>query len=124
MSAGLMAVTGLVLTFLPEEVIAYFLTGDNSQFAIVFQVSGSLYFAFAMLNWMARANLIGGIYSRPVAIANLCHFFMGSMALLKSAWHLNIPLFWIAGMVYLILTILFGLVVYTHPVARPLKTAV
>ena len=81
-SAGLMATSGLFLTFLPGEIIAYFLPGDNSQLYIILQVLGSLYFAFAMLNWMARANLIGGIYSRPVSIANLTHFFIGSMALL------------------------------------------
>lgn len=123
LSSVLMAFSGLALTFLPEEIIAYFFIGDNPELAILFQVLGSLYFSFAMLNWMARANLIGGIYSRPVSIANFTHFFVGGMALLKAAWHLNTNSLWIAGVIYLVLTILFGLVVFTHPAARAVKTA-
>ena len=41
----------------------------------------ALYLGFASLNWMAKDNLIGGIYSPPVAIGI---FFAISMALLKS----------------------------------------
>lgn len=124
LSAGIMAILGLVLTFLPEEIIAYVLTRENAQLAIIIQVLGSLYFAFAMLNWMARANLIGGIYSRPVSIANFTHFFIGSMGLLKAAWHLNTTFFWIAGIAYFVFAVLFGLVVYTNPAARATKPAI
>jgi hypothetical protein len=38
-----------------------------------------------MLNWMARANRIGGIYSRPVAMGNFLHFTMGALVLLGLA---------------------------------------
>lgn len=46
-------------------------------------VTGTLYLGFAMLNWIAREKLIGGIYSRPVAIGNFIHFLSGTIILTK-----------------------------------------
>jgi len=118
-SAALMAFAGLLFTFLPEEIMGYFLAGESSrQSALFMQVLGSMYFAFAMLNWMVKANLIGGIYSRPVAIANLTHFFVGGMAILKSARVLQDPLVWGTAVIYLALAVLFAIVMYTHPRVR------
>ena len=114
-SAGLMGFSGIALIFMPAEILN-FMTGELAGNTLILQILGSLYFAFAMLNWMARGNLIGGIYSRPVAIANLTHFFIGGMALLKSTGHNNLPVIWITGLIYLMLAILFGIVVYTSPV--------
>ena len=114
-SAVLLGVTGIVLTFMPEEVSHVLsLPGSNS---IVFQVLGALYFGFAMLNWTAKANLIGGIYSRPVAIGNFSHFTIGGLALIKLAIH-N-PAWsagWICAVVYLIFALLFGSVFFNNPI--------
>ena len=64
------------------------MTGIN---IIVLQLLGGLYFGFGMLNWTAKGNLTGGIYSRPVAMGNLTHFVMGGLALLKFAIRNNVP---------------------------------
>jgi energy-converting hydrogenase Eha subunit C len=77
-SAAILGSTGIILTFMPQEVSQILnLTASNQ---IVFQISGALYFGFAMLNWMAKTNLMGGIYSRPIAIANFTHFLIGGLA--------------------------------------------
>src|SRR4051794_29084708 len=84
-SAVFMGAIGLAATFLPQEVL--FIAGGSpyGSLVLVIQLLGALYFAFAMLNWMAQAMLIGGIYGRPVAVANLCHFTVAGLALLKAA---------------------------------------
>lgn len=114
-SAVLLGATGIALTFMPGEVSHVLnLPGSNS---IVFQVLGALYFGFAMLNWTAKGNLMGGIYSRPVAIANFSHFVIGGLALIKLAIH-N-PAWsagWICAAVYLIFALLFGWVFFNNPV--------
>jgi hypothetical protein len=114
-SACLMAVSGISLIFMPGEIF-HIVSRELAGNSLILQILGSLYFAFAMLNWMARGNLIGGIYSRPVAIANLTHFFIGGMTLLKSTGHHNSAIIWVAGLIYMMLGILFGIVVYTSPV--------
>ena len=115
-SALLLGATGIVLTFMPEEVSQGLnLPGSNS---IVFQILGALYFGFAMLNWTAKANLIGGIYSRPVAIGNFSHFIIGGLALIKLAIHNpNWSAGWICAIVYLLFAFLFGWVFFNNPIA-------
>lgn len=45
---------------------------------------GALYLGFAMMNWMARSSIFGGIYNRPIVIGNFMHFGVGALALVKA----------------------------------------
>jgi len=113
-SAVVLGATGIVLTFMPQ-VVSRILNLPEST-TILFQILGALYFGFAMLNWTAKANLIGGIYSRPVAIANFTHFLIGGLALTK--WvvnNSNYTYIWACAILYLILALLFGRVLFTDP---------
>jgi hypothetical protein len=116
-SAIVLGVTGIALSFAPQEVAHYFnLSGANS---IILQILGALYFGFAMLNWTAKANLIGGIYSRPVAIGNFTHFIIGALALIKSAFnHSTITFIWVAVIIYSIFAMLFGYILFNNPVMK------
>ncbi|MBC5775055.1 hypothetical protein H8S95_13340 [Pontibacter sp. KCTC 32443] len=116
-SAIVLGITGLLLSFLPQEILEYAGASSVVLFPIFLQLLGAAYLGFAMLNWMAKGNLIGGIYSRPVAIGNLAHFVIGGLALLKSAS--TVPdgtAMWIAGAVYTIFAALFAVVTFTHPI--------
>jgi len=54
------------------------------RFAVaVVQIAGALYFGFAILNWTAKGTLLGGIYGRPIVLANFTHFAIGAITLLK-----------------------------------------
>lgn len=117
-SALFLACTGISLTFLPKEIASYINSDVSNPLLILFQVLGALYFAFAMLNWMAKESVIGGIYNRPIAIANFTHFFIGGVALIKvllkePTLPFVIPV--LAG-VYTLFALLFGVILYTSPV--------
>jgi ABC-type multidrug transport system permease subunit len=72
-----------------------------------------------MLNWAARANLTGGIYSRPVVIGNLAHFVISGLALLKFATRNSTHSYiWIAVIIYLVFAMFFGIVMYTNPAIK------
>lgn len=114
-SAVTMAVLGAGLIFMPNDLPLYAGFDSNGGTSLVFQVLGSLYFAFAMLNWMSKGNLIGGIYGRPIAIGNFTHFFVGGLGLLKAAIHFpSTPVVGFAA-VYGIFAGVFGLILFTHP---------
>lgn len=85
-SALLMALCGLAATFLPQEILVRVGEGSGPVLTIFVQVTGALYFAFAILNWMAKDSLIGGIYARPIAMGNLVHFFVGAITLVKAVF--------------------------------------
>jgi hypothetical protein len=113
-SAIFLGVTGILLTFMPQELTNILHLTDSTS--IQFQILGALYFGFAMLNWTAKTNLIGGIYSRPVCIGNFTHFLIGALALIKLVLHNNFEYSTlICAIIYLIFAILFGYVFFTNP---------
>jgi hypothetical protein len=121
LSAAVMGITGIILTLFPQEFASFFKLADTN--IIFLQLLGGLYFGFAMLNWAAKANLIGGIYSRPVAMGNFTHFLIGGLALLKFATrNTTTILVWIAVVLYLVFAILFGIVLFTSPVMKKKTT--
>ena len=116
-SAAMMAVLGLAMSFVPDELLRYAGAQPHALTAVLVQVCGALYLGFAMMNWMAKDNLIGGIYSRPVAMGNFMHFVVAGLALVKTAFIAPalVPL-WVAAAVYALFALSFGRVVFWHPI--------
>lgn len=116
-SAIILGIVGIVLSFFPKEISNYL--DFRGTHPIILQILGALYFGFAIINWTAKANLIGGIYSRPVAIGNFAHFMIGGLALIKLSFSsATLPYIWIAAIIYSIFAILFGYIFFTNPVAK------
>lgn len=116
-SALLMGVTGILLTFIPQGISTYLALPGSST--ILLQLFGALYFGFAMLNWTGKANITGGIYSKPVTIGNFTHFFIGAFALVKVATTTTgLTWVWIATTLYFIFAVLFGYLVFTAPALK------
>jgi hypothetical protein len=119
LSSLLMAACGVLLQFLPHEILNYFNVDSKGILPLLVQMMGALYLGFAMMNWMAQTVLIGGIYARPLAMGNFLHFTVGAFALLKYAYAAqNSWAVWVAAIVYSLLATLFGVVVFTHPLKK------
>ena len=119
LSAFFLALIGLTLTFLPEEIMEFAGVPSSKTVQLILQILGALYFGFAMLNWMAKGSTIGGIYNRPISIANLTHFLVGALALIKGL--MNNPdlpfVIWILTGLYSIFAVLFGFLFSRNPVS-------
>lgn len=113
-SAAVMGVTGLALSFFPQELSSK--TGLQTDNYIVLQLLGALYFAFAALNWMAKGSIIGGIYGKPIVAGNFAHFLIGCLALIK-ANTVGISASALIGctIIYALFAIVFGYIMFTHP---------
>lgn len=126
LSAAFMAALGLAATFLPQEIASRFGAATASAPpTLLIQIAGALYLAFAILNWTVRNSPIGGIYNRPVALANVVHFAIAAITLLKatlansaSAQFTRSPTVITATVLYCALAIWFGLVLTTHPIQK------
>ncbi|MFB9863507.1 hypothetical protein [Rufibacter immobilis] len=116
-SAALMAGLGLIASFLPHELLQQLGEETTGIMPVLVQVLGALYLGFAILNWMAKGILIGGIYARPVALGNFMHFLVGALALLKAGQHLHGYVLWPLALGYSVLAVLFGLIAFRHPLA-------
>tara|TARA_Y100001960_G_scaffold287326_1_gene325348 strand:- start:73 stop:474 length:402 start_codon:yes stop_codon:yes gene_type:complete len=120
LNAIILALIGISLIFLPKEILDYFELSASGTLELLMQITGSLYFAFAMLNWMSKGSIIGGIYGRPIAIANLTHFVIAGLSLIKGIMA-NPGLsyvIWSIAIAYSIFAILFGIVAFKHPVSK------
>lgn len=116
LSAICMAAVGLAASFLPQEILVYAGAWDEVVEMALMQILGALYLGFAMLNWTARGNLIGGIYSRPVAIANFMHTGIVTATLAKILFtnHYSIALLAVVT-VYALFTLWFAAVLFSNP---------
>ena len=115
LSAILMGLGGIGLSFLPNELATYMDWKESNS--IILQILGALYFGFAMANWMSKGNLIGGIYNRPLAVGNFSHFFIATLVLIKITMRGSQPYGMIAvTIVYSIFAIAFAYILFTHPV--------
>jgi hypothetical protein len=113
-SAVVLGVSGIILTFMPEEVSRFL--NLTESISIVLQILGALLLWICYVKLDSKGNLTGGIYSKPVAIGNFSHFLIGGLALIKLALHnLNWTSIWVCAILYLIFALLFGWVLFTNP---------
>lgn len=82
-SAGFMGLLGLVTSLFPREALSVLGAPPGDISVLLVKIVGTLYLGYAVLNWMARQNLIGGVYGRPVSIGNFAHFFGATVVLTK-----------------------------------------
>jgi hypothetical protein len=117
-SAALMVVVALPATFAPAELLVATRSTNTPLGVVVVQVAGALAAGFAMLNWMARGNLLGGIYSRPIVIGNFTHFLIAGLALVKAAPSVPVTTVVLGlGVSYLLFAAAFGFVLFRQPAA-------
>ena len=121
-SALAMGLVGLAASFLAEEIVRALGASPARPLALVVQLAGALYLGLATVNWMTRGHLVGGIYGRPLVLANLIHFMTGALALLKgvSAGG-GARGFWPLALVYAVLAAGFSVLLFRHPLgpSRP-----
>ncbi len=76
---------------------------------------GGALVAFALLNWFNRGQLIGGIYSRPLLLANLMlltNIVFPALRFWRVTAHM-LPA--VTAVVFGILLVLFGRLLFRHP---------
>jgi hypothetical protein len=113
-SAAVMGMTGLSLLFFPSVILSQSGYACSSSTELFLQLGGGVYFGFAMLNWMSKGAMIGGIYARPVSLGNFSHFVIGALTLGKFALKNTANGYsWIVTFIYFAFAILFGVLVFT-----------
>ncbi len=115
-SAAVTAAIGLVLSFAPEEALAFFRQPAEGALPVLLQLTGALYLGFAFMNWTAKGMVLGGIYGRAIVLGNFLHFVMGALALLKVAIGPGGgPSIWAFSGVYALLAMWFGRTLFSQP---------
>ena len=82
-SSLILGLAGVVTLFIPDSLLSMLNAPITRQSLLSIQLMGALYFSFALMNWAAKDSAIGGVYARPVSLANFGHFLVGTLLLLK-----------------------------------------
>ena len=90
-SAILLAGVGLAATFAPVEILAAAGAPAPPPVPVVLQLFGAACCAFAFANWTAKDSLFGGIYARPLVVADALFFTMSALTLGKGAVRAGSP---------------------------------
>lgn len=116
-----LGLVGIGLTFLPQEIVKFLTAVADQTSILAFQILGALYLGFAMMNWMSKNSMIGGIYNRPLVFGNLLHFLISTFALIKIVGEFagnRYIVMIIVTFFYSIFTICFGYFLLTSPINR------
>ncbi len=82
-SAAVLALFGLGLLFVPDLLLPRLIPGFPPEGAWLGQLLSAAWLGLAALNWLNQRAMLGGIYARPVVMANVGHYFIGAMVLGK-----------------------------------------
>lgn len=106
---------GLFALFAPEELLKLFNLPQTTPLPVFIQLMGAFYLSVALMNWTAKDNIIGGIYLRPITIANFAHFNIGALTLIKYQLSGAANVFlWGVLIAYLVFAIIFTWLVFFH----------
>ena len=114
-SALFMFCFGVLLTFAPSEILHAAGGRPLPLLLLATQTGGALYLGFAILNWMAKDSLIGGIFNRPVAMGNFLHFLMVALAMLKAFSSLSRSTAVFALFLTYFIALGFPFILFRHP---------
>ena len=84
-SALLLMGLGIVTLFAPDEIAGIVSKSGQATSGVVVQLLAGALFALGILDWMNRYATIGGIYGRPVVLANFAFFFITTTTLARFA---------------------------------------
>jgi|SRR5690625_3205451 len=86
-SSAMLGLAGLVCLFLPEAVADALAVPAGDGLPVQLAAAGLL--ALAALDWLTRSSLLGGIYGRPIVVANFVNF--GVLTLVLASAQLASP---------------------------------
>lgn len=76
-------IMGLLTSFLPHEILEINDLPTAPINVLLVQVLSACYFGLAMISYMSKDAVIGGIYNRPLLMGNIAYHGIASVALLK-----------------------------------------
>ncbi len=114
-SALVDGILGLLLLFLPQEMMGLLLGSAAAGTERTGQLAAAAMLGVAGFNWFNRFAKTAGIYGRPIVLGNLLHKMTLALLLIGDAVRLAIPPAGIAmTVVYGLLAMVFGFVM-TRP---------
>ncbi len=82
-SAAVLGTLGITASFVPHELLDFLDSPPATAAVLSVQLLGAAWLALAMLDWVSRGTVIGGIYGRPLVVTNLTCFGISTIVVAK-----------------------------------------
>lgn len=115
-NAIVLLLAGVAMLFAPDIVLLRLVQGFPPAAFWLGQLLGAAWLGMAALSWLSRGAVLGGIYGRPVVMANATLHFISAMTLLRT------------GLIVLaipaaLLAIVYGLLLFRGPLPGDMPAA-
>ena len=115
-SAAVLLAGGLALLFASDVLLPVMVPGFPAAGAWLGQLLGAAWLGVAALNWLQRGALLGGIYGRPVVLANLVLYFVGALSLLRALLGSGVPrVMWGLAVPLALMAVVYGVLLLRGP---------
>lgn len=115
-SAAVLLLGGAALLFAPDALLPALVPGFPPAAAWLGQLLGAAWLGVSALNWLQRTALLGGIYGRPVVLANLTLYFISALSMLRALLRGAAPLaLWMALVPLAVLAAIYGALLLRGP---------
>jgi hypothetical protein len=118
-SALALLLFGFLLLFAADEILPRVIPGFPVAGAWIGQLVAAGWLALAAMNWLTRSTLLGGIYGRPVVIANTALYFVSATVLLRAAMRPGaVSTLWFPALVASLFAAAYGRLLFWGPFER------
>jgi hypothetical protein len=113
---------GLALLFGSDTVLPRLIPDYPATARWLGQLLGAAWLGVAALNWWSRSTILGGIYGRPIVLANVTTYLIGALVMLGAARRGGLPdSLWAAVGLALVLAAAYGWLLLRGPLPRDLE---
>ncbi len=116
LSAVVQAAGGIALLFGSDELLVPVVSGKAAGVTVLGQLVASGWLAMAWLNWCQRHLLIGGIYGRPMVLANFTLYLVSASSLVHLSMGSGSPaVVMVPAVLFGLLTLVYGMLLLKGP---------
>jgi predicted neutral ceramidase superfamily lipid hydrolase len=120
-SAALLAAAGFSMLFAADAILPRLVPGFPPSATWIGQLLAGAWLGIAALNWLHKSAVLGGIYGRPIVMANLALYFISALVLLKAASRAESPAtLYLLAAPAVILAIVYGALLLRGPLGNDL----
>jgi hypothetical protein len=122
-SAIVLFLSGAAMLFAADTILALLVPGYPSAGLWLGQLLAAALLGLGALNWFSQSTVLGGIYGRPVVMANVMFYLVSALGMLKASMRAGFPLaLSLIAVVASVFAIVYGWLMMRGPFAQDLPT--
>lgn len=114
---------GVALLFAADVILPHLVPGFPPSGAWLGQLLAAAWLAVGTLNWLSQSTLLGGIYGRPIVLANVALYFIAATVLGRVVARADAPAaLWLLVVPAVLFTGIYGWLLFRGPPERDFAT--